>query len=84
MLFRHLYVDYGRGSLDKNNIVRKEMGLEWMLRPKDNIERETATATTSDQLEDPQVEEVCRRPSPLAHTNFSLRNLNSAVRIVRP
>ncbi|KAI8012600.1 hypothetical protein LOK49_LG06G02812 [Camellia lanceoleosa] len=52
--------DYGRGSLDNNNIVRKEMGLEWMLRPKDNIERETATTTASDQLEEPQVEEVCR------------------------
>ncbi|CAL5392560.1 unnamed protein product [Camellia sinensis] len=57
--------DYGRGSLDKNNIVRKEMGLEWMLRPKDNIERETATATTSDQLEEPQVEEVKENPREL-------------------
>ncbi|KAI8532886.1 hypothetical protein RHMOL_Rhmol11G0252200 [Rhododendron molle] len=31
------------------------MGLEWMLRLKDNIEREPAT--TSDQLEGPQAEE---------------------------
>lgn len=57
--------DYGRGSLDNNNIVRKEMGLEWMLRPKDNIERETATATTSDQLEEPQVEEMKENPREL-------------------
>ncbi|KAG5559344.1 hypothetical protein RHGRI_009025 [Rhododendron griersonianum] len=40
----------------EDNNVRKEMGLEWMLRPKDNIEREPAT--TSDQLEEPQAEEV--------------------------
>ncbi|KAG5556240.1 hypothetical protein RHGRI_006745 [Rhododendron griersonianum] len=33
------------------------MGLEWMLRPKDNIEREPAT--TSDQLEEPHAEELC-------------------------
>ncbi|KAI8532878.1 hypothetical protein RHMOL_Rhmol11G0250000 [Rhododendron molle] len=32
------------------------MGLEWMLRLKDNIEREPAT--TSDQLEEPQAEEI--------------------------
>ncbi|XP_028107581.1 CWF19-like protein 2 isoform X2 [Camellia sinensis] len=57
--------DYGRGSFGKNNIVRKEMGLEWMLRPKDSIERETATATTSDQLEEPQVEEVKENPREL-------------------
>ncbi|KAI8565519.1 hypothetical protein RHMOL_Rhmol03G0266000 [Rhododendron molle] len=32
------------------------MGLEWMLRPKDNTEREPAM--TSDKLEEPQPEEV--------------------------
>ncbi|KAG5560277.1 hypothetical protein RHGRI_003542 [Rhododendron griersonianum] len=50
----------GRGSqsLDSSNTVRKEMGLEWMLRPKDNNEREPAT--TSDQLEEPQAEEIKR------------------------
>ncbi|KAI8532877.1 hypothetical protein RHMOL_Rhmol11G0249600 [Rhododendron molle] len=33
------------------------MGLEWMLRLKDNTEREPAT--TLDQLEEPQAEEIC-------------------------
>lgn len=51
---------HGRGSqsVDSSNTVRKEMGLEWMLRPKENIEREPAT--TSDQLEEPQAEEEKR------------------------
>ncbi|GFZ12098.1 CwfJ-like family protein [Actinidia rufa] len=51
--------DDGSGShpLDNsNNIVRKEMGLEWMLRPKDSLERKPAT--TSDQPEEPQAEEM--------------------------
>ena len=60
MMFLDLYIDDGSGShpLDNsNNIVRKEMGLEWMLRPKDSLERKPAM--TSDQPEEPQAEEVC-------------------------
>ncbi|KAI8532882.1 hypothetical protein RHMOL_Rhmol11G0250800 [Rhododendron molle] len=34
-----------------------DVGLEWMLRLKDNTEREPAT--TLDQLEEPQAEEIC-------------------------
>ncbi|KAL6976925.1 hypothetical protein U1Q18_025712 [Sarracenia purpurea var. burkii] len=44
--------DSGSYPPDNNNIVRKEMGLEWMLRPKANMEENLAT--TSDQLEELQ------------------------------
>lgn len=59
MLFT-IFVDDAGGShsLTDKEIVRKEMGLEWMLRPSDNSERKPAT--TSDQVpEEPQADEVC-------------------------
>ncbi|KAL2463538.1 CwfJ-like family protein [Forsythia ovata] len=42
----------GSQSQNHNNIVRKEMGLEWMLRPKDNTEK------TSDKASDMLPEEA--------------------------
>lgn len=51
------------------------MGLEWMLRPKENIEREPVT--TSDQLEEPQAEEVC--PIHRLWRKALLFNLNCAL-----
>ncbi|XP_052199215.1 uncharacterized protein LOC127806162 [Diospyros lotus] len=46
----------GNDLPDNNSTARKEIGLEWMLRPKDNMERNPAT--TSDQLEEPRAEEM--------------------------
>ncbi|CBI26380.3 uncharacterized protein LOC100264750 [Vitis vinifera] len=49
----------GSHSLTDKEIVRKEMGLEWMLRPSDNSERKPAT--TSDQVpEEPQADETMK------------------------
>lgn len=48
--------DDEEGSNSKNNIVRKELGLDWMLRPKDNVEKKTVTPT--DLLMEPQAEEI--------------------------
>lgn len=45
-------------SLIDKEIVRKEIGLEWMLRPNDNIERKLAT-TSDHPPEEPHAEEVC-------------------------
>ncbi|XP_057472439.1 uncharacterized protein LOC130761015 [Actinidia eriantha] len=66
--------DDGSGShpLDNsNNIVRKEMGLEWMLRPKDSLERKPAM--TSDQPEEPQAEEM-KKENPPRELNPYLKN----------
>lgn len=56
-----LLADSGEGSQPKsfNDISRKEMGLEWMLRPKDSIEGTPAT-TSANQMEEvqPATEEV--------------------------
>lgn len=43
-------------SLNDSNIIRKEMGLEWMLRPKDDMERKSVTS--SDLPDEPPVDEV--------------------------
>ncbi|KVH99410.1 hypothetical protein Ccrd_022359, partial [Cynara cardunculus var. scolymus] len=43
-------------STEKENIVRKEMGLEWMLRPKDNMDQKSAS--TSDLLEEAPAKEI--------------------------
>ncbi|XP_023748903.1 uncharacterized protein LOC111897182 [Lactuca sativa] len=40
------------------NIIRKEMGMEWMLRPKDNMEQKPASVSTSDLLEEPPAKEI--------------------------
>lgn len=44
---------------DKGDVSRKEMGLEWMLRPKENIEQTPAT-TSDNKVEEvqPEAEEV--------------------------
>lgn len=51
--------DDGEGSLSQNysNIVRKEMGLDWMLRPKDNTEK-TSDKASDMLLEEASAEEV--------------------------
>ncbi|XP_022851473.1 CWF19-like protein 2 [Olea europaea var. sylvestris] len=51
--------DDGEGSLSQNysNIVRKEMGLDWMLRPKDNTEK-TSDKASDMLLEEASTEEV--------------------------
>lgn len=48
--------DDEEGSNSKSNIVRKELGLDWMLRSKENVERKTETL--NDQLVEPKVEEI--------------------------
>uniref|UniRef100_A0A5B6ZK00 Putative CWF19-like protein 2 n=1 Tax=Davidia involucrata TaxID=16924 RepID=A0A5B6ZK00_DAVIN len=47
----------GSHSLNDKDIVRKEMGLEWMLRPKDDMERKSAT-TSDHKPEEPPAEEI--------------------------
>ncbi|KAL4590336.1 hypothetical protein LXL04_003265 [Taraxacum kok-saghyz] len=41
---------------NKENIVRKEMGMEWMLKPKDDVDKKPAS--TSDLLEEPPTKEI--------------------------
>lgn len=43
-------------STEKENIVRKEMGLEWMLRPKDNVDQKSAS--TIDMVEEAPAKEI--------------------------
>ncbi|GFP95886.1 cwf19-like protein 2 [Phtheirospermum japonicum] len=47
----------GSQSLNSNNIVRKEMGLEWMLRPKDDKESNSSKASLIEP-EEASVEEI--------------------------
>lgn len=60
ILFIWLYcVDYGGGSsIKEKEIVRKEMGLEWMLRPAERTDRRPAVTVNSEPDEPPAVE-VC-------------------------
>lgn len=54
------YVDGNKGSesFKEKEIVRKEMGLEWMLRPAEKPGRKP-TATVDNQPDEPPTEEVC-------------------------
>ncbi|KAK3043463.1 hypothetical protein RJ639_002042, partial [Escallonia herrerae] len=44
-------------NLHDDDIIRRDMGLEWMLRPKDDAERKSV-AVSDDEPEEPQAEEV--------------------------
>jgi hypothetical protein len=54
-----LFVDDGREShsINKIDIARKEMGLDWMLRPAKDVERRPTVSVDHD-LEEPPAEEV--------------------------
>lgn len=54
-----MFVDDGREShsINKIDIARKEMGLDWMLRPAKDVER-GPTVSADHDLEEPPAEEV--------------------------
>ena len=57
--FFFLYIDGGRGTstVKDGEIVRKKIGLEWMLRPK--RQERTPTINVEDQPKQTSIEEIC-------------------------
>lgn len=52
-------IDFGGGSsIKEQEIVRKEMGLEWMLRPAERTDKRPVV-TVNSQPEEPHDQEVC-------------------------
>ncbi|XAR57363.1 hypothetical protein NMG60_11025483 [Bertholletia excelsa] len=57
------------GATDDYNIVRKEMGLEWMLRPKDIMERKSAIPNEPDEAQVEIKQENPRELNPYLKNN---------------
>ncbi|KAK4750264.1 hypothetical protein SAY87_027713 [Trapa incisa] len=55
--------DISEGAFDEQEIVRKEMGLEWMLRPEDRIGRRP-TVSTEDEPPEASKEEELKKVNP--------------------